>query len=98
MGLSAFIDMVGRDLLNPLVLFFGIIAGVIEGSGFRIGAAVIASLFIEFQESQAEPSFEWAYAFSWQAFAAQTLACIIIALAIGWLVSHLNKIGKRPAT
>lgn len=97
MGLSAFIDMVGRDLINPFVLFAGLLAGVVDDNRLRVAFAVLASVFVEVIESQRAPALEWSYVFSWWSFAAQTAACIMVALALGRLLPWLNRFSAPRA-
>ena len=96
MGLSAFIDTVGRDLIQLPVLLMGLMAAGYDGWRGRLVFALLCSALLEFYQSQATPSFEWTYQFSWFGFLAQTVVIATVALLLGWLGPKLNRF-RKPA-
>lgn len=80
------IHMIEHEVLDFGVWCAGFIASVYDGTAGRAVFALIASGMLEFWQSQAEPSLDWSYRFSWAEFVLQTLVVALIAQMIGRLV------------
>lgn len=86
LGANAVIHMIEREVLDLGVWCAGFIASVYDGTGGRLVFALIASAMLEFLQSQAAPSLDWSYQFSWAEFLLQTLIVALIAQLIGRLI------------
>ncbi len=88
-----------RDLIIAIagVTFAGFIASTYDGNRGRAIFAVITSAMLELWQSQATPSLDWSYRFSWPEFLIQTLAVVIIAQIFGRLLMPRLRPSPRSA-